>query len=160
MSNIKRCACGCGGEIAYKYWHKSRPVKYISGHNSEKHFELSKLDSTRDRRKGQTGLLAVKKVNQIKHDAIKAGHSWNLNQVDVYKMIVSSCSYCGTIPDYPNERNGIDRIDSSIGYEPMNVRPCCIKCNRSKSNMSEEDFFVFIEVLYKNLLKTKRVKNV
>jgi hypothetical protein len=37
--------------------------------------------------------------------------------------------------------NGIDRIDSSIGYILSNCRPCCRTCNVAKSDLSETEFW-------------------
>ena len=36
--------------------------------------------------------------------------------------------------------SGIDRIDSSVGYEPNNVVSCCKICNYAKSNLTKDDF--------------------
>lgn len=36
--------------------------------------------------------------------------------------------------------NGIDRIDSSKGYEMCNVQPMCEKCNVAKSDYTQEEF--------------------
>lgn len=54
------------------------------------------------------------------------------------ELIMSPCAYCGA--SNSNFRkglkyNGIDRIDSSLGYVENNVLPCCRFCNRMKSDM-------------------------
>ena len=36
--------------------------------------------------------------------------------------------------------NGIDRINSSLGYVDGNVVPCCGTCNKMKMAMDESDF--------------------
>jgi len=46
------------------------------------------------------------------------------------------CYYCGD----EIETIGIDRIDSSLGYEVGNLRSCCNFCNLAKNNNSEEYF--------------------
>lgn len=45
-------------------------------------------------------------------------------------MSSKPCYYCGELREY----NGIDRIDSNIGYEDNNIVPCCEICNKMKSN--------------------------
>lgn len=45
------------------------------------------------------------------------------------------CSYCGGFGE-----NGIDRIDSSLGYVEENSQPCCSKCNMMKLAYTHEDF--------------------
>jgi hypothetical protein len=64
------------------------------------------------------------------------------------------CYYCGCPPaqtatsnsllagDY--QYNGIDRVDSSRGYEPNNVVPCCYECNRGKAARSVEEFIAWV----------------
>jgi hypothetical protein len=41
--------------------------------------------------------------------------------------------------------NGIDRIDSSKGYVPGNVVPCCTVCNIMKLDHSHAGFIAHIE---------------
>ena len=41
--------------------------------------------------------------------------------------------------------NGIDRLNSIIGYTIENCVPCCEKCNLMKSNYSENEFLDHIE---------------
>lgn len=63
------------------------------------------------------------------------------------------CFYCGEPPKYgyhnkhsrsgkydPWVRNGIDRVDSSIGYRSDNVVTSCTQCNRMKNAYSQRDF--------------------
>jgi hypothetical protein len=61
-------------------------------------------------------------------------------------ILCDICYYCGGNLD--NAGNSLDRIDSSKGYIPGNVRPCCKKCNWSKSNQSEADFRNWIIHIY------------
>lgn len=52
-------------------------------------------------------------------------------------LITDVCFYCGI---QPNPVNGIDRVDSSIGYVEDNVVTACRYCNRAKSDQSMEEF--------------------
>lgn len=76
-----------------------------------------------------------------------------------------NCFYCGSPPSniikskYNNGDfiyNGIDRIDSSLGYESSNCVPCCKICNRAKSDMTERKFTEWIKKVYFSLLNNKR----
>ena len=40
--------------------------------------------------------------------------------------------------------NGIDRVDSTVGYEPYNVVSACKVCNKCKSSMSYDEFLAFL----------------
>ncbi len=46
------------------------------------------------------------------------------------------CHYCGD----PIETVGIDRVNSSLGYVPGNMVPCCSICNYMKLTSCREDF--------------------
>ena len=47
--------------------------------------------------------------------------------------------------------NGLDRIDSSKPHDFDNLVPSCIYCNRSKSNMTTNEFYNLIYKCYHNL---------
>lgn len=72
----------------------------------------------------------------------------------------SPCHYCGAAPSNVARHesrhgvylySGIDRISSSIGYEPGNVRPCCWVCNRMKHVLSESEFVSHIRRILAHL---------
>ena len=110
---------------------------------------------------------------RLKKDAIYRGKSWSLTEEQVKTLITSNCNYCGSEPfnvchplkhqglsqarteEAALVRNGIDRLDSSKGYEEGNVVSCCAVCNNAKSTMSTEDFKNWIKKVYKHLTKEK-----
>lgn len=147
------CKCGCGNKIQIKKWHEYEPVEFISGHNRTLQNPLLLMDKTLDKRKNQKGYLAPKIVSTIKRDAIKAGYEWKLDAVFVFNLIISDCVYCGAISNWPHGRNGIDRINSSIGYDKTNCVSCCKYCNRAKSDRTTDEFKSWAKRLYSNFLK-------
>ena len=77
-------------------------------------------------------------------------------------LIESPCNYCGekdsNVSKVGNKEylyNGIDRIDSSIGYVINNVVPCCCDCNRAKLSMSREKFLNWVKRVYKYSIEEK-----
>jgi hypothetical protein len=59
------------------------------------------------------------------------GKVFTLTLEEFKKVTSSPCYYCGgPLP----KRGGLDRIDNTKGYEPDNVLPCCIECNRHRSD--------------------------
>lgn len=93
---------------------------------------------------------------------------WNFNLTfNEFKILVqSNCHYCDLAPNkYRLDRaksragisriyfNGIDRLDSSKGYELINVVPCCEDCNKAKRNLSYTQFLDLVKRIYdfKNL---------
>ncbi len=67
---------------------------------------------------------------------------WGLSKEAFEDLITRKCHYCGSLP--MNGLNGIDRLDSSRGYEVGNVTPCCSVCNRMKGDMPMDKFLEHI----------------
>lgn len=105
-------------------------------------------------------------------------YSLSLDQVK--HLCSMNCTYCGAAPrvwmNYANEYvralrkrgavpkpeiaaekiiylNGLDRVDSNLGYTPDNVVPCCPTCNYAKSDTPLEDFRNWIRKVYLHLWK-------
>lgn len=51
--------------------------------------------------------------------------------------------------------NGLDRLDSSKPHLEDNIMPCCIQCNRSKSDLSIDEFKKWLEKIYQNFMVSK-----
>ena len=76
------------------------------------------------------------------------------------ELMKGNCYYCGVAPELRTRNgiefyaNGIDRIDSSIGYNEENCVSSCRMCNNMKWEMTQEFFLNHIEklVMYNNLL--------
>lgn len=89
------------------------------------------------------------------------GFAMELSSEEVADLSSSDCFYCGAAPsrrmkNYVHDSglrwNGIDRIDSSIGYVFGNCVPCCTTCNLRKSNAN---YFEFIEWIQRASLHIK-----
>lgn len=52
-------------------------------------------------------------------------------------LIAQPCTYCGDSTGVTG--SGLDRLDSSKGYTPDNVTPCCRDCNVAKSDRFTPD---------------------
>ena len=68
---------------------------------------------------------------------------------------------CGKInTDY--HQNGLDRIDSSVGYLETNVYSCCGNCNYMKNNYTYKEFIDKCLLIYNKLYidKIKKFKNI
>lgn len=77
------------------------------------------------------------------------------------ELIHRPCLYCGKENSnnykYPYKYgttqyryNGIDRLDSSLGYTVDNCVPCCGTCNKMKLRLSKDDFLTHIEDIHKH----------
>jgi hypothetical protein len=92
----------------------------------------------------------------------KRGLGCTLSGEEILSLVKSKCHYCGSKNsnhfkykqpnfEYNFYYNGIDRIDSSIGYIQGNVVSCCKTCNIAKMDMNYNDFINHIKKIYNNL---------
>jgi len=111
-------------------------------------------------------------VLKVQYSHLKRRHK-NLNKDGVVidfntfkKLSKDKCKYCGieyskVLEDRLSERsdgkklsdniikiNGIDRVDSDLGYTKENSVTCCKYCNFAKHTMSEDDFYKWIRRVY------------
>ena len=106
-----------------------------------------------------------------------AAHSmWQGNYKELpfnYFLFLSqqNCFYCNVAPinkkiytwhrnkenkqDYLFTYNGIDRVNNNSGHIPGNVVPCCIFCNKAKLDRSIDDFYLWADNLYGNIIKNE-----
>jgi hypothetical protein len=104
---------------------------------------------------------------RYKRSADLRGLEWQLTLEQFKSTLFQPCVYHGGEPTHVNSRinrpgqvicNGIDRIDSSLGYIPSNVAPACWECNRMKGAMSTDEFKARITQIYEHLHAMKCMK--
>lgn len=89
--------------------------------------------------------------NRVRHayvfGAKKRGLVFELSDEVFARLISGLCHYCGEPPSntmndggYGFRYNGIDRLDSEVGYVADNCVSCCGICNDMKKNLSKEEF--------------------
>ena len=90
-----------------------------------------------------------------KKNAQRRGISFALSMAEFRSIVVLNCIYCGAAPTIGFSSlkvaiplNGIDRVDSQVGYSLDNCVPACTSCNKLKSNGSREDFLNHIRKIY------------
>lgn len=78
--------------------------------------------------------------------------AWMLSDVEVESLLSGDCHYCGDAPSNGTKSkrgerhngvltyNGIDRVDSSLGYTKGNCVSCCRMCNLMKLNFPKDVF--------------------
>jgi len=165
------CKCSCGNEIlisASCLLNKKRPriscgcKNFTKTHGNQK-FEDPKIVSYK---------ALIKRYRMSAKDKTK-NISWSLTEDQAIQLFNGNCFYCGSSPistynvyktkagrfttqhvdrakKAEIQYNGIDRIDSSLGYEISNVVSCCTICNFAKNELSLEDFYKWIEKLALN----------
>src|SRR6185436_14811582 len=88
---------------------------------------------------------------------------------DFFKLSQQPCYYCGQKPYISRNiasgkrkpkiskiqielgnfvYNGLDRIDNTKGHTVDNVVTCCYRCNQGRNDMTQEQFFNLIKLIY------------
>jgi len=98
-----------------------------------------------------------RRYTMYKSDATRRGYSFQLDITTFTKYITDDCTYCGASAD---PLNGVDRVDSSIGYEPDNCVSCCKTCNLSKGSLSYLDFIKMVTNVYKYSVERESTQEV
>jgi len=142
------CKCDCGNE-------KVIQGSLITSGNTKSCGCIRKINSLK-RKLPENGGVINHLILQYKRHARDRGIKYNLNKDDFSEIISLPCHYCGLPPS--NNKitkncsgflySGIDRVDSSIGYELGNVVPCCSICNKAKLGMSRNEFLTWVESVY------------
>ena len=96
--------------------------------------------------------------NTYKQHAQRRGKLFQLDREAFRNIIVQNCTYCGSEPEREVNRrepvckgicyNGIDRIDSKVGYIQSNCVPCCKICNYMKHILTQDQFLEHIRKIY------------
>jgi hypothetical protein len=101
-----------------------------------------------------------------KKNAIKENKDFNLIMEDCFKLFEGECFYCGEQPKPTKSkkgnsvdglflRNGIDRLDNTVGYIKSNVVSCCDICNYSKHTKGYNEFLSWIDKVYNHQIKKR-----
>jgi hypothetical protein len=154
------CECICGN-------------KTIVNTDTLKSGKTKSCGCLRDEKIRETGLnnkiseLTLNKNTLYHHymySAKKRKIAFSLSYRDFYNLTSSNCYYCGIEPkqfyNYKSKQrhlrilfNGIDRINSDIGYEIDNVVSCCKWCNYAKREKSYDEFLAHILRIYEHRIK-------
>ena len=82
------------------------------------------LDSKQAIRNKASKMLSSYRIKDKKRD-----FECNLSVEDMIKIMNQPCVYCGD-----TNKIGCDRIDNSKGHTIDNVVPCCVDCNKARSD--------------------------
>ena len=150
------CKCDCGKEsIVFGYSMKAGVTKSCG----------CLMNEVKESRKLPTGESAFNTVvASYKRNAKERGLIFELSNEKVRELTKQKCAYCGTEPKTTTNTkrstgnytyNGIDRVDTKIGYVESNVVTCCEVCNRMKWILTEEEFYNQIKKIYQFSISKK-----
>lgn len=151
------CICECGSKVTVI---KS---KILTGHtkscgcwNKEQTIIANKARKGIFRRSTKDYALRLIMAS-LKGNAKSRGLKICLSSLEFCSLIYGACHYCGdektnkvTIKhrDCTFYYNGIDRLNSDLGYTFSNCVSCCFRCNRAKDIMSYSEFISHIRKIY------------
>lgn len=149
------CRCSCGAE------------KEVLG-NSLRAGTSKSCGCQAYQRPNDPETLYKKCFRSLKSGAMDRGFEVSLGYERFKLLIKQDCWFCGYEPydsrstysrkrysigieaDYSECLQGIDRLDSSLGYTIENCVPCCSMCNRMKSDFTVEQFLYRIQAINKH----------
>lgn len=112
-------------------------------------------------------------LSSYKNAAQKRDLEWSLTKEEFENLISQNCYYCGLEPNIKHnvfnktrykrvlseqakqrhengtiKTNGIDRVDSNLGYCVDNCVPCCKDCNYGKLSKTKDEFLEWINRIW------------
>ncbi len=158
------CICNCGTTIVVSRASlpgtKTCGCSKIEGHKKAAEKQKGKARPQVQKPNGESVLHSV--FLNYKQGAKDRRLSFLLSKEEFAELTSLICYYCGSEPrevkkkasDFVSRKmNGIDRLDSSKGYELSNCVSCCKTCNYMKLEMSVSEFLNHIDKIYnKNFL--------
>lgn len=135
---VRLCICKCGKET----WVSSPKLR--SGHTQSCGCYREEFKKIKFGEAVRNNIL-----DDYKRGAAKRNFSWTISDELFDSLLQGLCAYCSSPPLRERKArrgngnfiyNGIDRVNSSLGYDETNVVSCCYPCNRAKSNMTIDEF--------------------
>lgn len=164
------CRCDCGREK----WIASSDLVRCTDKNGTRSCGCIRAEKAADRAKQylaehnmRSGVGFRSVLRSYRTSARKRKLDWALNDEQVFSLLEDQCFYCGADPAQvarvkgitPKSAsvsrwfvyNGIDRIDSKLGYTVENTVTCCGTCNYMKSRLDVAVFLAHIRQILRYL---------
>lgn len=148
--------CGCEIEIPTEGFRKEEIQRCEDCYEKLKVVESRRERPLRNFKEERKSNIIVY-YKQYQESAKKRNLEFSLDIETFIKLVSSECRYCGSIIEL--EVNGIDRVDSSVGYIQDNIVTCCSSCNKMKMELSISAFESQIEKIYKYLKENPLLSN-
>jgi len=161
------CKCECGNEVLFvsaRLLSEGRTSCGCMNYQLDKHGNV-KYDNPKD-------VSFNSLIRRYKNICKRDGKEWKLTREQAINIFEGKCYYCGIEPQnvynvYIQKNgttvtqnairavqaevlvNGIDRIDSNLGYIYSNVVSCCTTCNFAKNTLNIKDFYSWLDRIAK-----------
>lgn len=142
--------CQCGVEKVIDAGNLKKGVKSCSCQRNEQSAANGK---TRRTVEGYINYL----YGENRRSSKNRGLSFELTKDEFKVLITNNCKYCDLAPTLrckvstvgiPTEINGIDRVNSDLGYINSNCVSCCTQCNTMKMDYTKTEFLNKIKEIY------------
>jgi hypothetical protein len=98
-------------------------------------------------------------LSNYKRHALARGFPFEISDGEFSALTKQPCKYCGRTEvsteslRYGGDLayNGVDRIDSSLGYVPENCAPCCKTCNVMKQRLTVDEFIGHLRMVLSHI---------
>ena len=119
-------------EQRQQYQKEYRESHKLSNAEYQKQYRINNKERLDEYKKSPHSRYMVYQRN-----AKKKNRDFQLSEEEFVEISNLPCTYCGEYSDTYNGEpfNGIDRIDSNIGYVLDNCVSCCATCNRMKMDL-------------------------
>lgn len=131
---MAECACACGATTKIRQSHLRTGKRLMCVSCTRKRAWLSRVRTSNSER------MLLTKETEYKCNAKSKNRVWLLTRDEFRYLVQSDCLYCGVASS-----NGIDRINSDVGYTLDNCAPCCSQCNYAKRDQSVSDFIEWVK---------------
>ena len=147
------CRCDCGNEMIWPTYRFTR-----AGHTPWITLQCISCQPIGRPRVPDQGAHLNHLFANRRRAALQRGHTWELTKNEARDLFKGACHYCGAAPSNRVTHNnlsgvymanGIDRMNSAIGYRADNVVSCCWTCNRAKGDAPYVQFMAWIDALVK-----------
>lgn len=142
-----RVVCGCGTEKVVSAYNLTNGSTMSCGCTM---YQVSGLKNRSEAGAKYGSAFVIVRNRYIQNSRRRKGLGFHLNDDLFYELTQRPCLYCGAAPsqvqvsrnttDESFVYNGVDRLDSSVGYVPENCVTCCGICNVAKLDRSPEEF--------------------
>lgn len=94
-----------------------------------------------------------KRYSRYARRAKNANMDFDISKSEFDEITSQPCAYCGKYSaTYQGVGiNGIDRVDSNLGYTKGNIVPCCTICNRMKLDYKKEEWINQMKLILNHL---------
>lgn len=150
-----KCMCDCGNTVSLPHASLTRTKSNTTNcgcKKVERAKTLNRLDL------GQAAKNV--RIKTYKSRAKKMNLPFILTDIEFFNLTQQACHYCGVEPHRSSITsgshfygdfiyNGIDRIDSNLGYTLDNSVSCCWMCNMGKVDSNYNDFINHLDQITK-----------